>query len=108
MLIIYSEVIVGADRLKQSLTPTAMISKAFSLVGLISLAQAGAYSAQASASQWTADAWTSYDSSPTNGFAPVGALNTVGSDAFTTFSHPLYPEYSARIKQTDFCDSTVK
>jgi hypothetical protein len=57
--------------------------------------------------QWTtSNAWSSYDR--TDGFAPVGALNTVGHDTFTTFSHPLFPEYSARIKQSDWCDSTVK
>lgn len=39
---------------------------------------------------------------------PVGALSAVGSDGFTTFGHPLFPAYSARIKETKWCDPTVK
>ncbi|KAI0033637.1 serine carboxypeptidase [Vararia minispora EC-137] len=41
-------------------------------------------------------------------FTRVGSLEAVSSDTFTTFSHPLFPAYSARIKETDFCDPTVK
>ena len=62
----------------------------------------------ASPSQWTTgDAWSAYDA-PADGFSAVGALSAVQTSAFTSFSHPLFPKYSARIKQTEWCDSTVK
>ena len=61
-----------------------------------------------SASQWTTgDAWSAYDA-PADGFSAVGALSAVQTSAFTSFSHPLFPKYSARIKQTEWCDGTVK
>jgi hypothetical protein len=41
-------------------------------------------------------------------FEPVGQLNAIKSDQWTTLRHPVFPKYSARIKQTDFCDTTVK
>ncbi|VDC04910.1 unnamed protein product [Peniophora sp. CBMAI 1063] len=47
---------------------------------------------------------TAYD-----GFIPVGALRTaVRGDKFTTFGHPLFPGYSARIKRlNNWCDEQV-
>ena len=41
-------------------------------------------------------------------FEPVGELSAVNSDQWTTLRHPLFPKYSARIKQSHFCDTTVK
>jgi len=41
-------------------------------------------------------------------FEPVGELNAVNSDQWTTLRHPLFPKYSARIKRSHFCDTTVK
>ena len=41
-------------------------------------------------------------------FEPVGELSALESDQWTTLRHPVFPAYSARIKQTHFCDSTVK
>ncbi|KZV77257.1 serine carboxypeptidase [Peniophora sp. CONT] len=47
---------------------------------------------------------TSFD-----GFSPVGALrSSVSVDGFTTFGHPLFPRYSARIKRLEnWCDEQV-
>jgi hypothetical protein len=41
-------------------------------------------------------------------FEPVGKLSAVGSDQWTTLHHPVFPGYSVRIKQSHFCDTTVK
>ena len=41
-------------------------------------------------------------------FRPIGSLSSLSAQAFTTFAHPLFPDYSARIKETDFCDHGVK
>ncbi|KAF8495647.1 serine carboxypeptidase [Russula emetica] len=41
-------------------------------------------------------------------FEPVGQLSAIKSDQWTILRHPVFPTYSARIKQTDFCDTTVK
>jgi len=46
--------------------------------------------------------------SPQTEFEPVGELGAVESVQWTTLRHPVFPKYSARIKQTHFCDSTVK
>lgn len=34
-------------------------------------------------------------------------LTALSSDDFTTLSHADFPDYSVRIKRTEFCDSTV-
>lgn len=47
------------------------------------------------ASQWTA-------------FTPVGVSDAVYADAYTYIPHPVYPDYGARVKRTDWCDHTVK
>jgi hypothetical protein len=41
-------------------------------------------------------------------FEPVGELSTVKSGQWTTLRHPAFPRYSVRIKQSRFCDTTVK
>ncbi|KAI0276746.1 serine carboxypeptidase [Russula aff. rugulosa BPL654] len=41
-------------------------------------------------------------------FQPVGQLSAIESDQWTILRHPVFPKYSARIKQTNFCDTTVK
>ncbi|CAA7269007.1 unnamed protein product [Cyclocybe aegerita] len=46
----------------------------------------------------------------TSGNAPEPVsrlLSSIGSDAFTTLSHPRFPNHSVRVKQTHFCDPTV-
>ncbi|KAA1475365.1 alpha/beta-hydrolase [Dentipellis sp. KUC8613] len=40
-------------------------------------------------------------------FKPVGSLSALSSSEYTTLSHPLFPKHSARIKKTNFCDTTV-
>ncbi|KAI0048898.1 serine carboxypeptidase [Auriscalpium vulgare] len=45
---------------------------------------------------------------PVQHFQPVGSLRNVSGDAFTTLRHPLFPAHSVRIKQSNFCDTTVK
>jgi len=41
-------------------------------------------------------------------FTPVEHLSALSVDSFTTFGHPYFPNHSARIKKTNFCDPTVK
>jgi hypothetical protein len=42
-------------------------------------------------------------------FTPVEQLSTLAVNSFTTLSHPVFPNYSVRIKKSeDFCDGTVK
>ncbi|KIY70685.1 serine carboxypeptidase [Cylindrobasidium torrendii FP15055 ss-10] len=40
-------------------------------------------------------------------FTPLESLAYVREDTFTTLGHPLFPNYSVRIKKSDFCDETV-
>ncbi|TFY74066.1 hypothetical protein EWM64_g9945, partial [Hericium alpestre] len=51
-----------------------------------------------------AAAWDTYDAGL---FTPVESLSALSTSEFTTFSHPLFPKHSARIKKTEWCDSTV-
>ncbi|OJT13388.1 hypothetical protein TRAPUB_10154 [Trametes pubescens] len=48
---------------------------------------------------------------------PVGTFGSPGNltlssissrDEYTAFAHPRFPAHRVRIKQTDFCDPTVK
>ncbi|KAI0058953.1 serine carboxypeptidase [Artomyces pyxidatus] len=41
-------------------------------------------------------------------FRPLGSLSAVGASEFTTLEHPMFPRHSVRIKQSEFCDTTVK
>lgn len=41
-------------------------------------------------------------------FTPFEDLNALSATQFTTLSHPLFPNYGVRIKESDFCDGTVK
>ncbi|KAI9454327.1 serine carboxypeptidase [Russula earlei] len=41
-------------------------------------------------------------------FEPVGELSAISSDQWTTLSHPVFPSYTVRIKQSRFCDTTVR
>ncbi|KAG7446141.1 serine carboxypeptidase [Guyanagaster necrorhizus] len=40
-------------------------------------------------------------------FTPMEDLNLLSYSEFATLSHPAFPNYSVRIKKTDFCDGTV-
>ena len=35
-------------------------------------------------------------------------LHSLSATEFTTLGHPLFPNYSVRIKESDFCDGTVR
>jgi hypothetical protein len=48
------------------------------------------------------------EDSPQSKFEPVGDLSAVRSDKWTTLRHHVFPRYSVRIKQSHFCDTTVK
>jgi hypothetical protein len=42
-------------------------------------------------------------------FMPVEELSALSEAQFTTLGHPVFPNYSVRIKKSsDFCDGTVK
>ena len=41
-------------------------------------------------------------------FAPFEDLHALSRTEFTTLGHPLFPNYGVRIKESDFCDGTVK
>ena len=41
-------------------------------------------------------------------FTPFEDLHALSTTEFTTLSHPLFPNYGVRIKESDFCDGTVK
>ncbi|KAI0297528.1 serine carboxypeptidase [Multifurca ochricompacta] len=41
-------------------------------------------------------------------FEPLGALSAIRPDQWTTLRHPVFPRHSVRIKQSNFCDTTVK
>ncbi|KAI0310446.1 serine carboxypeptidase [Amylostereum chailletii] len=88
------------------MVPTSLLA----FLGLAALARA-ANDAQsplyASDSIWS-DTDPTLHASTYAGFTPVGSLSALGTDAFTTLTHPVFPSYSVRIKQSDFCDTTVK
>ncbi|KAJ3518025.1 hypothetical protein NLJ89_g127 [Agrocybe chaxingu] len=43
-----------------------------------------------------------------NASEPVSRqLSSIGSDSFTSLSHPRFPNHAVRVKQTQFCDPTV-
>lgn len=42
-------------------------------------------------------------------FTPIEQLGALSEAQFTTLSHPVFPNYSVRIKKSnDFCDGTVE
>ena len=41
-------------------------------------------------------------------FEPFGDLSAIASHEWTTLRHPVLPRYSVRIKESRFCDTTVK
>ncbi|KAH7919224.1 alpha/beta-hydrolase [Leucogyrophana mollusca] len=40
-------------------------------------------------------------------FTPLEHLSVLSTEQFTTFGHPVFPNYNVRIKKSDFCDGTV-
>ena len=91
-----------------------MVASVFSLfLASAALVHAGALNVQDEARFWASDSiWA--DGAPAlhtptyPSFSPVGSLSALGSDAYTTLTHPVFPAHSVRIKQSDFCDTTVK
>lgn len=49
--------------------------------------------------------FTSYDDGL---FTPLGDLNLLSSSEYTTLNHPIYPRYNVRVKQSNFCDGSVR
>lgn len=61
--------------------------------------------------KWFAPPYTApYNQRVNDGlFTPVEHLGALSETQFTTLSHPVFPNYSVRIKKSsDFCDTTVK
>ena len=66
---------------------------AFSLLGLAALARCA-----------TQQSFEPYDAGL---FIPLGELSALSTSEFTTLRHPAFSEYSVRIKQTRFCETTA-
>ncbi|KAF9567098.1 serine carboxypeptidase [Agrocybe pediades] len=56
---------------------------------------------------WTATG-TSKASDVQQVLIPAQKLSSLSSSHFTHFSHPAFPRHGVRVKQTSFCDGTVK
>ncbi|KAF4618822.1 hypothetical protein D9613_010084 [Agrocybe pediades] len=56
---------------------------------------------------WTATG-TSKASDVQQVLIPAQKLSSLSSSYFTHFSHPAFPRHGVRVKQTSFCDGTVK
>lgn len=41
-------------------------------------------------------------------FTPLGDLSALSTTEFTTLNHPAFPQYNVRVKQSHFCDGTVR
>ncbi|KAI0769995.1 serine carboxypeptidase [Fomes fomentarius] len=41
-------------------------------------------------------------------FTPLGDLSALSTTEFTTLNHPAFPHYNVRVKQSHFCDGTVR
>ena len=83
------------------MTVSAMIVAGF-LLGLVVSFVAGLGQKSFSLNAATFDA---YDASL---FSPLEDLSLLSTSEFTTLGHPLFPNYSVRIKKSDFCDGTVR
>ncbi len=51
------------------------------------------------------EAFASYDDGL---LTPLGDLSLLSSSEYTTLTHPVFPRYSVRVKQSDFCDGAVQ
>lgn len=54
------------------------------------------------------DAFSSSDPYDALLFTPVEELNVLSTEAFTTLAHPQFPKYNVRIKQSNWCDGSVR
>lgn len=41
-------------------------------------------------------------------FTPVEDLSILSGETFTALGHPAFPKYSVRIKQSNWCDGSVR
>lgn len=83
-----------------------LLSLSLSVLGL---AAAAANAAQQPLSVKLPVHHTGFESYDEGLFNPIENLNVLSTDSFTTLTHPVFPQYSVRIKKsTDFCDGTVK
>ena len=41
-------------------------------------------------------------------FTPLGDLSVLSSTEFTTLSHPAFSRHKVRVKQSHFCDGSVR
>ena len=41
-------------------------------------------------------------------FTPVGDLSALSTTEFTTLSHPAFSRHKVRVKQSQFCDGSVR
>lgn len=41
-------------------------------------------------------------------FTPLEDFSSLSTTDFTSLRHPLFPDYSVRIKKSNFCDGTVR
>ena len=51
------------------------------------------------------NAFTTYDA---GFFTPLGDLDALSSSDFTVLGHPAFPKHNVRVKQSHFCDGTVR
>ncbi|CCM00613.1 uncharacterized protein FIBRA_02649 [Fibroporia radiculosa] len=66
-----------------------------------------AVSASATQQFFSAQSPANFQSYDAGLFTPLEDLSLLSKTDFTTLSHPLFPNYSVRIKKSDFCDETV-
>lgn len=88
-----------------------MLLSGFSLLSLAALSHATSQSVLGfkQSTTTTANAQSPYAVSCDDGlFTPVEHLSALSADSFTTLDHPYFPNYSVRIKKSNFCDATVK
>lgn len=89
-----------------------MLSLGLALLLLPALRVAGAQLPLGSVGGSPVDHPLGYISPESSSEAPIqtASLNALSSDDFASFSHPSYPAYGLRIKQSpsEFCDHTVK
>ena len=70
-----------------------------SLIGLVALLPAIAYTQETKSQTYLSSAEASIGSRQ---------LSSLSSDEFSVLGHPLFPSHAVRIKQSRFCDETVK
>ena len=70
-----------------------------SLIGLVALLPAIAYTQETKSQTYL---------SSTEASAGSNHLSALSSDEFSALGHPLFPSHAVRIKQSRFCDETVK